>query len=180
MTMDNTDLVRSVIVSFAADKKSFTNMDIARKANETQYVRYAEVRNIVRDWAANDTADYDYTVSSIRVTLDDGSTATANLYHHEETDPNDYTPRDQSLTKKNDAPPAIVQNNDYQAVVRAPVPVASSGGGLAGSTPGIDIQSILNATKTPTDATVPKTADDLLSAALKSAQDIQNKFYSDK
>jgi hypothetical protein len=77
------DQVLQVVLDFIKDEKLFTALDVSNKVKETSpHVRHKEVRDIVRDLFVNEMQPLSYTRSDIKVTLPNGSTTTAILYHH--------------------------------------------------------------------------------------------------
>lgn len=84
MCQNNTleDLVRSVLQSFIKDEVLFTALDVSNKVKETMpLARHREVRDIVRSCWSSEIDPAGYGRSPITVTLSDGTTAEALLYH---------------------------------------------------------------------------------------------------
>lgn len=76
------DLVKQIIQEFMKTNQLFTALDVSNKAKITMpWARHKEVRDLVRDEFINmQSSGYDRT--PIDVTIADGSTVTAMLYHH--------------------------------------------------------------------------------------------------
>ena len=76
------DLVRSVIGDFIQADVLFTALDVSNKVKETlPWVRHREIRDAVRNCWTSDIEPAGYGRTPITVTLADGSTDDALLYH---------------------------------------------------------------------------------------------------
>ena len=79
-TVDN--VVRSTIQDFIRDGVLFTALDVSNKVKEVlPFARHREVRDLVRASFTTDIEPASYARTPITVTLDDGTTAEALLYH---------------------------------------------------------------------------------------------------
>jgi hypothetical protein len=76
------DLVRDVVTDFVNNNVLFTALDVSNKVKETMpFVRHREVRDVVRNMFVSDIEPSGYARTPITVTLTNGSTAEALLYH---------------------------------------------------------------------------------------------------
>lgn len=76
------DEVREVVQSFVNDGALFTALDVSNKVKENlPLARHREVRDLVRSSFNTDMGPAGYARTPITVTLKDGSTAEAILYH---------------------------------------------------------------------------------------------------
>jgi hypothetical protein len=76
------EVVLDVVNDFVSKAEPFTALDVSNKVKETfPLARHREVRDLVRDLFVNDLANRGYARTPINVTLNDGSTVTAMLYH---------------------------------------------------------------------------------------------------
>lgn len=76
------DTVRSVVEEFILRDELFTALDVSNKVKASlPNVRHREVRDVVRNMFSSEIETRGYTRSPIRVTLGNGSTAEALLYH---------------------------------------------------------------------------------------------------
>jgi hypothetical protein len=76
------DTVRLVVLSFVGYDALFTALDVSNKVKATNpNARHREVRDAVRDLFASEIEPCGYARTPITVSLDDGTTATALLYH---------------------------------------------------------------------------------------------------
>lgn len=81
-TVDLQNTVREVVTSFVKDFKPFTALDISNKVKETlPRARHSEVRDLVREMFKTDLVASNYGKTDIDVTLANGTTAKAVLYH---------------------------------------------------------------------------------------------------
>lgn len=79
-TLDN--VVRETVQQFVKDGLLFTGLDVSNKVKETlPFARHSEVSELVRLSFASEFEPAGYAKSPINVTLSDGSTRTAMLYH---------------------------------------------------------------------------------------------------
>lgn len=104
------DEVEQVVSDLVVNNKPFTALDITNAVRKAgHYARHAEVRDIVRDLFRSGGM-VGYVTSDIGVSLSDGSTSVAILYHHSNSDASDYTNRDSSLVDTlNGNPPSQSQ-----------------------------------------------------------------------
>lgn len=73
--------VKNVVDDFVHKDMLFTALDVSNKVKETlPHARHSEVRDIVRD-LFTDMMQSNYTRTTIQVSLNDGSTTEALLYH---------------------------------------------------------------------------------------------------
>ena len=76
------DVVRSVIVDFVKGDKLFTGLDVSNEVkNLLPFARHSEVSDLVRQMFPTDMETSGYGRTPIDVTLKDGSSRTAMLYH---------------------------------------------------------------------------------------------------
>lgn len=76
------NVVQKVIADFINNEMLFTAVDVTNKVKETlPFARHREVRDLVRAAFHTDIEIFDYARTPINVTLSDGSTAEALLYH---------------------------------------------------------------------------------------------------
>lgn len=76
------DLAREVVSDFVNNNILFTALDVSNKVKETMpFARHREVRDIVRDMFLTDIEPAGYARTPITVTLGNGTTAEALLYH---------------------------------------------------------------------------------------------------
>lgn len=76
------DMVRTVIEEFMDNDELFTALDVSNKVKTQQpNARHREVRDVVRNIFTTEIATKGYARSPITVTLDNGTTAEALLYH---------------------------------------------------------------------------------------------------
>jgi hypothetical protein len=76
------DTVRSVVEEFILRDELFTALDVSNKVKAQQpNARHREVRDLVRNMFTSEIETRGYTRSPITVTLGDGTTAEALLYH---------------------------------------------------------------------------------------------------
>lgn len=76
------DLIESTVDDFIRDGLLFTALDVSNKVKETMpFARHREVRDHIRSIWVSDIEPQGYGRSPINVTLADGSTAEALLYH---------------------------------------------------------------------------------------------------
>jgi hypothetical protein len=75
-------VVRSTIQDFVRDGVLFTALDVSNKVKEVlPFARHREVRDLVRNVFTTDIEPASYAKTPITVTLGDGTTAEALLYH---------------------------------------------------------------------------------------------------
>jgi hypothetical protein len=75
-------VVRDTILDFMRASSLFTALDVSNKVKESiPFARHREVRDLVRSAFTTDIEPAGYARTPIAVTLDDGSTAEALLYH---------------------------------------------------------------------------------------------------
>lgn len=76
------DLAREIVADFVKNNVLFTALDVSNKVKETMpFARHREVRDVVRDMFCTDIEPSGYARTPITVTLGNGSTAEALLYH---------------------------------------------------------------------------------------------------
>jgi len=76
------DVVRETVESFVRASELFTALDVSNKVKETlPFARHREVRDVVRALYSSDMVTAGYARTPITVTLADGSTTDALLYH---------------------------------------------------------------------------------------------------
>lgn len=76
-------LVESIVLDFVGTSTLFTALDVSNKVKEHMpYARHREVRDLVRGLFGSYLEPAGYTKTPISVTLKDGSTVDATLYHH--------------------------------------------------------------------------------------------------
>jgi len=76
------DSIRQLVKSFVANGTLFTALDVSNEVKQINpQARHREVRDVVRAMFATDVEPQGWARSDISVTLEDGSTATALLYH---------------------------------------------------------------------------------------------------
>jgi hypothetical protein len=76
------DLVREVVTDFVTNNVLFTALDVSNTVKETMpFARHREVRDVVRDMFTSSIEPAGYARTPITVTLGNGSTAEALLYH---------------------------------------------------------------------------------------------------
>jgi hypothetical protein len=76
------DTVRSVVEDFITRDELFTALDVSNKVKSQQpNARHGEVRDVVRNMFTTEIETRGYTRSPINVTLKDGTTRDALLYH---------------------------------------------------------------------------------------------------
>ena len=76
------DVVLSVVSEFVKNGEMFTALDVSNKVKETEpQARHRDVRDVVRSVFTSDIEPNGYARTPITVTLADGSTAEALLYH---------------------------------------------------------------------------------------------------
>lgn len=76
------DLAREIVGDFVKNNVLFTALDVSNKVKETMpFARHREVRDIVRDMFCTDIEPGGYARTPITVTLGNGTTAEALLYH---------------------------------------------------------------------------------------------------
>jgi hypothetical protein len=76
-------LVLDVIEEFVNESKLFTALDVSNKLKETQsFIKHRDVREIVRRAWSDAVVFPNYNRTNITVTLQDGTTTEAALYHH--------------------------------------------------------------------------------------------------
>lgn len=76
------DMVRSVVEELMDNDELFTALDVSNKVKTLQpNARHREVRDVVRNIFSTEIATKGYARSPITVTLDNGTTADALLYH---------------------------------------------------------------------------------------------------
>lgn len=76
------DLTREIVADFVKNNILFTALDVSNKVKETMpFARHREVRDIVRDMFCTSIEPSGYARTPITVTLGNGTTAEALLYH---------------------------------------------------------------------------------------------------
>lgn len=76
------EVVESVVKDFIANSVLFTALDVSNKVKETcPFARHREVRDQIRNMFGSDIEPLGYSRTPITVTLADGSTTDALLYH---------------------------------------------------------------------------------------------------
>lgn len=76
------DLVREIVTDFVTNNVLFTALDVSNKVKETMpFARHREVRDVVRDMFVTSIEPAGYARTPITVTIGNGSTAEALLYH---------------------------------------------------------------------------------------------------
>jgi len=76
------DTVNSVVQDFLNKNELFTALDISNMVKETMpFARHREIRDLVRGLFTSEIESKGYGRTTIQVSLDDGSTANALLYH---------------------------------------------------------------------------------------------------
>lgn len=76
------DVVRQVIRDFVKADRLFTGLDVSNEVKKTlPFARHSEVSDLVRQLFTTDVETEGYGRTPIDVTLSDGSTRTALLYH---------------------------------------------------------------------------------------------------
>jgi len=76
------DLVLDTVREFVRDQVMFTALDVSNKVKESMpHARHREVRDVVRSLFGSEIQNNGYARTPISVTLSDGSTAEALLYH---------------------------------------------------------------------------------------------------
>lgn len=76
------ELIRDVVGDFVKNNVLFTALDVSNKVKEIMpFARHREVRDVVRDMFVSDIEPAGYARTPITVTLSNGSTAEALLYH---------------------------------------------------------------------------------------------------
>lgn len=76
------DMVREIVGDFVKNNVLFTALDVSNKVKETMpFARHREVRDVVRDMFTTDIEPSGYARTPITVTIGNGSTAEALLYH---------------------------------------------------------------------------------------------------
>ncbi len=76
------DTVRSVVQDFIANEVLFTALDVSNSVKKTMpQARHREIRDVVRSLFSTDIETADWARTPITVTLADGTTAEALLYH---------------------------------------------------------------------------------------------------
>lgn len=111
------DQVSTVIGELMANEESFTSLDVSNiiKRDYAPHERHRDVAKIVREfWASSqfDQSEEDpyYERSLITVTLENGGSAQAFLYHAEGVNPDSYDARTQVALKPTPAQQPTVQN----------------------------------------------------------------------
>jgi hypothetical protein len=90
-TQDIETVIRMVVERFTCEGFLFTALDVSNRVKqELPGVRHREVAPIVRDLYQDGDFGSDYTRSTIKVTLQNGSTTEALLYHLDDDEPDDY------------------------------------------------------------------------------------------
>lgn len=80
-TQNLNDVVRSIVTEWVEQERLFTALDVSLAVKQTlPHARHREVREVVRQEYVN-MQNSNYGKSDIDVTLDDGSTTKAILYH---------------------------------------------------------------------------------------------------
>lgn len=80
--MQLNDLVLSTVQDFVTNNTLFTALDVSNKVKETlPFARHREVRDLVRSMFTTDIEPGNYARTPIQVTLNDGSSVEALLYH---------------------------------------------------------------------------------------------------
>jgi hypothetical protein len=80
--MQLNDVVLSTIQDFVNNNALFTALDVSNKVKESlPFARHREVRDLVRTMFTSDIEPSNYAKTPIQVTLGDGSTVEALLYH---------------------------------------------------------------------------------------------------
>ena len=76
------DMVKDVVVDFVTNGILFTALDVSNKVKVAMpFARHREVRDVVRSLFGTDMETQGYAKTPIQVTLGNGSTAEAILYH---------------------------------------------------------------------------------------------------
>jgi hypothetical protein len=76
------DTVRSVVKDFIANEVLFTALDVSNSVKQSlPHAKHREVREVVRGMFSTDIETSDWARTPINVTLSDGTTAEALLYH---------------------------------------------------------------------------------------------------
>ncbi len=127
------DVVQQVISEFVESNTLFTALDVSNKVKETlPFVRHREVRDLVRASFHSEIEAAGYARTPIKVTLMDGSTTEALLYHPLEDSWDldtayDTQKRTQAASK---LPPVIVPKTPagtiFANITQNNVPVATS------------------------------------------------------
>jgi len=94
--MDLETTVKNTVASLCNDKVSFTSLDISNTLKQEGIpTRHRKVRDVVRELYRDGTlSSYDYITTNIIVTLKNGDSVYATLYHHCLTDNSEYVTRD--------------------------------------------------------------------------------------
>jgi len=90
--MNTETKTHEIIDGLCGDMESFTSLDVSNQAKQDGLVtRHREVAHLVRTAYANGKMDnHGYIRTTINVTLKNGKSVPAFLYHHLTTDPNEY------------------------------------------------------------------------------------------
>lgn len=76
------DLVLNIVKDFVDNDKLFTALDVSNLVKKTMpYVKHKETRDIIRELWITEIENHDYDRTPITVTLGNGNTAEALLYH---------------------------------------------------------------------------------------------------
>lgn len=122
------DVVRVTVQQFVKDGLLFTGLDVSNKVKETlPFARHSEVSELVRLSFVSEMEPAGYAKTPIDVTLKDGSSRTAMLYHAlsdswDLDNKYDTQKRAQTTSKPNAAVPATVSANGTVTVKPAPIP----------------------------------------------------------
>lgn len=105
--------VNDIVVALMNDVASFTSLDISNLVKrEGLSVRHRDVASTVRDLYDNGFMDsYSYERTTIDVTLANGSSSKAFLYHHCMTSPDTYNRRSQVAIPPSTVPAAVINAN---------------------------------------------------------------------
>lgn len=98
--MDNRTviIVENLVHKFIYGKKSFTILDVTNEANKILMIYHHDCKKIVHTFMKGYLANnQDYTSTTIEVNTSLGVITDAILYHHKDSNPNDYLDRTQSI-----------------------------------------------------------------------------------
>jgi len=112
--------VNKVISFLCDDLESFTSIDVSNRVKQNGlFVRHREVAHLVRTAYANkDLVQYGYVRDLINVTLKNGESAQAFLYHHATVPTSEYKLRDQVAL----SPDTVQQQTKNKDQVSPPAP----------------------------------------------------------
>ena len=160
------DTVRSVVEEFMDNDELFTALDVSNKVKAQQpNVRHREVRDVIRNIFTVEIAPKGYARSPITVTLDNGTTAEALLYH----------PLSASWDLDNLYDQQKRQQKSFNPVAAAAAAVAAASATPVGSTPAGTATATVSA---PTPGAASVTISATAPVPMPTARDLWNQLFA--